>query len=64
MRLDFSRLVFKIRCLIEREDGQDLIEYALIVALLLGVAGAAGGQLAAGLVNVYNGLVAAFGGAV
>jgi len=63
MRPDFLKHFIKLCCLIEREDGQDLVEYALLVALLLGVAAAAGGQLAAGLVSVYNGLIAAFSSA-
>ncbi len=30
----FQRLIFKLQCLMRREDGQDLVEYALILALI------------------------------
>jgi pilus assembly protein Flp/PilA len=34
MNLITSNLYFALRSLIEREEGQDLVEYALIVALI------------------------------
>jgi pilus assembly protein Flp/PilA len=30
----YSRLVFRLHCLMTREEGQDLVEYALLVALI------------------------------
>jgi len=34
MRLGFWRIVCVLRCMITRQDGQDLIEYVLLIALL------------------------------
>jgi len=28
------KLVFRLQCLVAREDGQDLVEYALVIALI------------------------------
>lgn len=30
----FSKLVYSLQCLVAREDGQDLVEYALLVGLI------------------------------
>jgi len=34
MRFRFRRFIFELQCLMRREDGQDLVEYALIIALI------------------------------
>jgi pilus assembly protein Flp/PilA len=34
MRSFFSKLFFELNSLLAREDGQDLVEYALVVALI------------------------------
>ncbi len=34
MRPRFQRLIFTLQCLMRREEGQDLVEYALILALI------------------------------
>ena len=56
----FLNLYIKFQILMDREDGQDMIEYALLVALVaLGaVAGARG--LAGGINTAYVNLTAKF----
>jgi pilus assembly protein Flp/PilA len=44
------KLYFALRALIEREEGQDLVEYALIVALIA-LAATAGMKTLAGAIN-------------
>jgi Flp pilus assembly pilin Flp len=34
MRLGFGKLILKLRCLLAAEEGQDLVEYALIAGLI------------------------------
>jgi pilus assembly protein Flp/PilA len=34
MRPRYQRLILKLQCLRRREEGQDLVEYALILALI------------------------------
>jgi Flp pilus assembly pilin Flp len=34
MWIIFSKITFKLKCLVAREEGQDLAEYALVVALI------------------------------
>jgi Flp pilus assembly pilin Flp len=34
MWLGYQRLVFRLKCWMLREDGQDLVEYALLIALI------------------------------
>ncbi len=50
MRLVAGKLYFALRNLIEREEGQDLVEYALIVALI-SLAAVAGMNSLAGDIN-------------
>ena len=47
------KLYVKFQCLISREDGQDLVEYALVVALV-------GFGAAAGMKTLATGVNAAF----
>jgi pilus assembly protein Flp/PilA len=44
------KIYFALRALIEREEGQDLVEYALIVALIA-LAATAGMDALAGAIN-------------
>ncbi|MGH9607351.1 MAG: Flp family type IVb pilin [Terracidiphilus sp.] len=50
MKLAAWKLYFTLRKLIEREEGQDLVEYALVVGLIA-VAATAGMNSLAGAVN-------------
>ena len=34
MRPRFRKLILKLQCLMRREEGQDMVEYALILALI------------------------------
>ncbi|MGA2850931.1 MAG: Flp family type IVb pilin [Terracidiphilus sp.] len=54
MQLAFLHLVGRLRLLIKEETGQDLVEYALVVALI--ALGAAIGmkQLAGGINKAFN----------
>lgn len=51
------KIYFTIRTLIEREEGQDLVEYALIVALIA-LAATAGMKSLAEAINSFYGIVA------
>jgi pilus assembly protein Flp/PilA len=48
------KLYFALRALIEREEGQDLVEYALIVALIALAATVGMGVLANGINSVFS----------
>jgi Flp pilus assembly pilin Flp len=54
MRLGFFRLIFKLQRLVAIEDGQDLMEYALLAALIASGAVAIVGQLTPVFVAAYN----------
>jgi Flp pilus assembly pilin Flp len=34
MRSNALKCVFRLKCLVTREEGQDLVEYALVIALI------------------------------
>ncbi|HMG85846.1 MAG TPA: hypothetical protein VK574_08880 [Terracidiphilus sp.] len=50
----FTNLYLRVRSLIEREEGQDLVEYALVVALIAFGAIAGMNILASGLNNAFS----------
>ena len=50
----FLNLYVKFQILIDREDGQDMIEYALAVALIALAATASTRALASGISTSYN----------
>jgi pilus assembly protein Flp/PilA len=52
--LQLSRMYFFVRSLIDREEGQDLVEYALVVALIAFGAITGMGYLATGLNNAFS----------
>lgn len=54
----FLKIYIKVQDLMTREDGQDLVEYALVVSLLSLAATAAMGSLA----SAINGAFTAIGG--
>ena len=49
-----SRLYFVLRVLVDREEGQDLVEYALVVALIAFGAITGMGYLATGINNAFS----------
>ncbi len=49
-----NNLYFQARTVITREDGQDLVEYALVVALIAFGAITGMGALATGLNNAFS----------
>ena len=51
-----SNLYFYVRNLLEREEGQDLVEYALVVALIAFGAITGMGFLASGINNAFSGV--------
>jgi len=54
MNTPVSNLYFHVRNLVTREEGQDLVEYALVVALIAFGAIAGLGTLAAGLNSAFS----------
>ena len=55
------KLYVKFQDLINREEGQDLVEYALVVALIAFGATAGMKQLAAGINTAFNGISTTLG---
>jgi pilus assembly protein Flp/PilA len=53
MRLAFFTLIDRLQCLIKQEDGQDLVEYALVVALIAFAATAGMKTLASGINTAF-----------
>ena len=51
-----TTLYFNARSFVMREEGQDLVEYALVVALIAFGAIAGMSQLATGLNNAFSGI--------
>jgi pilus assembly protein Flp/PilA len=51
-----ANLYFFVRNLLDREEGQDLVEYALVVALIAFGAITGMGFLASGLNNAFSGV--------
>lgn len=54
MKDQMWKLSIKIQDLLSREEGQDLIEYALVVALIAFAATAAMGTLASDINNAFT----------
>jgi pilus assembly protein Flp/PilA len=54
MLSSFNKLAFKLRCLLTQEHGQDLVEYALVVALIAFGATAGMKVLATGLNTAFS----------
>jgi Flp pilus assembly pilin Flp len=54
MRPEFWKLVFRLQYLMNQEDGQSLIEYALLVSMLSLAAIAAMTNVATGIANVFD----------
>lgn len=56
----FLNLYIKVQILIDREDGQDMVEYALAVALLALAAVAGVRGMAGGVNTAFNSLATKF----
>ncbi len=54
MRLVIQKLIFQVLCLVEQEDGQDLVEYALVVAMIAFAATAGMKALATGINTAFT----------
>src|SRR5215469_7834845 len=54
MNSNLMKLYFAVKSLIEREEGQDLVEYALVVALIAFGAITGMGLLATGLNHAFS----------
>jgi pilus assembly protein Flp/PilA len=58
------KLHLKIQDLIDREEGQDLVEYALVVALIAFGATAGMGNLAGGINTAFNNISTQLGSSI
>ena len=56
MRPDYSKFLKRLRCLVTLDHGQDMVEYALVVALIAFAATASMKVLASGISNAFDGL--------
>jgi pilus assembly protein Flp/PilA len=54
MKSKFSKFLSKLQCLITQDHGQDLVEYALVVALIAFSATAGMKSLATGLNTAFG----------
>jgi pilus assembly protein Flp/PilA len=61
MQFKLWKTYAKIRSLIGKEEGQDLIEYALVVALIAFAATAGMGSLANGINTAFSNIAATLG---
>jgi pilus assembly protein Flp/PilA len=61
MKDQFLKLSVKIQSLMLREEGQDLIEYALVVALVAFAATAGMNSLANGINTAFNNIAGTLG---
>ncbi len=53
MRLAMQKLISRVLCLVKQEDGQDLVEYALVVAMIAFAATAGMKTLASGINTAF-----------
>jgi pilus assembly protein Flp/PilA len=61
MRPLIGKLLERLQCLIKREDGQDLVEYALVVAMIAFAATAGMKTLASGINTAFTHINATLG---
>ena len=61
MRPLIGKLLERLQCLIKREDGQDLVEYALVVAMIAFAATAGMKTLASGINTAFTHINASLG---
>jgi len=53
MRLGFTKLVVNLQCLTTQDEGQDIVEYVLLIALLATGTMVASGKLSAAITNIF-----------
>jgi Flp pilus assembly pilin Flp len=58
----YHRLVFRLQCWILREDGQDIVEYALLIALIAAFVTASTQSMAYLLTTTISNLATRFTG--
>jgi pilus assembly protein Flp/PilA len=58
------KLYFKIQDLVDREEGQDMVEYALVVALIAFAATAGMKDLASGMKTAFNNMSTQLGSSI
>jgi pilus assembly protein Flp/PilA len=56
MNILICGLYLRLKAILEREEGQDLVEYALVVALIAFGAITGMGYLATGINNAFSGI--------
>jgi pilus assembly protein Flp/PilA len=59
MRISFQNLTYRLHNFLNHEDGQDLVEYALVVALVAFGAVAGEKALSSGINNAFSKISAA-----
>jgi pilus assembly protein Flp/PilA len=64
MKLRLWKLYIQVQTLIQKEEGQDLIEYALVVALIAFAATAGMQSLANGINNAFTSIGSTLTGSV
>jgi Flp pilus assembly pilin Flp len=64
MRPGYQRLVFRLQCWILRENGQDLVEYALVLGVVAGVITASNHAVANTISTVFSNLATQFSATV
>jgi Flp pilus assembly pilin Flp len=64
MQLRIRYLILKLQCLVATEDGQDMVEYCLIAALISLACFASTSAFARMLLGSYSSIVTAFDGYV
>ncbi len=60
MLSEYRKLVFRFRDLVLLEEGQDLVEYALVLLLISTAVAASGRAMGVQLVNTYQHFVSVF----
>jgi len=58
MRSRYMKLIFVLQRLMAREDGQDLVEYALLIGIIAIAATATSSQLFILITTLFNGIAA------
>jgi len=64
MRLGLTSLAVKLQCLTAWDDGQDLVEYALVVGLISVAGVAASAKIAAAIITLYSNINASISSAI
>jgi Flp pilus assembly pilin Flp len=60
----YHRLVFRLQCWMSQVDGQDIVEYALVIALIAGVITASNRALANMVSTAFSNIATQFSSTV